>query len=214
MHFENGHIYHIYNQGNNRQAIFFKRDNYIFFLKKIKELIIPHADILAWCLMPNHFHLMVWVKEAEKLTPTRAATLSRTPSTCRNPSTSLPISSLNKSLGIVLASYTRAINIQENRTGSLFRSKTKAINLTKIDKMTPAYVNTQYGTKINITTPEHEYPQICYNYIHNNPVAATLVQNKCDWEFSSAQDYALIRNGTLVNKQMALKVGLKWEHTH
>ena len=52
------------------------------------------------------------------------------------------------------------------------------------------------------------------NYIHNNPVAATLVQNKCDWEFSSAQDYALIRNGTLVNKQMALKVGLKWEHTH
>ena len=63
MQFETGHIFHIYNQGNNRQKIFFNRENYLFFLRKIKIYILPYADILAWCLMPNHFHFMVLVNE-------------------------------------------------------------------------------------------------------------------------------------------------------
>lgn len=61
MHFETGHIYHIYNRGNNAQQIFFNRENSLFFLKKIKQYISPYSDILAWVLMPNHFHLMVYV---------------------------------------------------------------------------------------------------------------------------------------------------------
>ncbi|HOV11622.1 MAG TPA: hypothetical protein PLT47_06660 [Bacteroidales bacterium] len=65
MIFEHGHIYHIYNQGNNRQQVFFIRENYLFFLKKIETFISPFTDILAWCLMPNHFHLMVYVKQVE-----------------------------------------------------------------------------------------------------------------------------------------------------
>lgn len=62
MHFEKGYIYHIYNQGNNRQTIFFSSENYLFFLRKIRTYILPYGDILAWCLMPNHFHLMVFVR--------------------------------------------------------------------------------------------------------------------------------------------------------
>jgi hypothetical protein len=54
----------IYNQGNNRQKIFFKK-NYLFFLNKIREHILPYANILFWCLMPNHFHLMVHVNKVE-----------------------------------------------------------------------------------------------------------------------------------------------------
>ena len=61
MYFEEGYIYHIYNQGNNRQRLFFKRENYLYFLRKVGVYIKPYADILAWCLMPNHFHLMVLV---------------------------------------------------------------------------------------------------------------------------------------------------------
>jgi putative transposase len=69
MYFEQGYIYHIYNQGNNRQKIFFREENYYFFLQKIKRYILPYADILAWCLMPNHFHLMVLVNETEIVPP-------------------------------------------------------------------------------------------------------------------------------------------------
>ena len=61
MEFEVGHLYHIYNQGNNRRKVFFVRDNYLFFLNKMKHHLLPYADILAWCLMPNHFHIMAHV---------------------------------------------------------------------------------------------------------------------------------------------------------
>ncbi|MFA5647265.1 MAG: hypothetical protein WC951_03050 [Bacteroidales bacterium] len=65
MIFEKSHLYHVYNQGNNRQRIFFSRENYLFFLEKIKKHVLPYADVLAWCLMPNHFHLMAYVNEVE-----------------------------------------------------------------------------------------------------------------------------------------------------
>jgi putative transposase len=68
MHFENGHLYHIYNQGNNKQKIFFDRDNYVFFLRKIRTHMLPYCDVLAYCLMPNHFHLMVSVNEVQLAT--------------------------------------------------------------------------------------------------------------------------------------------------
>ena len=53
MYLEQGNIYHIYNQGNNRQLIFFKDKNYLFFLKKIRKELIPFMDFLAYCLMPS-----------------------------------------------------------------------------------------------------------------------------------------------------------------
>lgn len=65
MEFAVGHIYHVYNRGNNSQPVFFTRENDLFFLDKIRKYILPHADILAWCLMPNHFHLMIEVKQVE-----------------------------------------------------------------------------------------------------------------------------------------------------
>ena len=45
----------------------------------------------------------------------------------------------------------------------------------------------------------------CFHYIHNNPVNAGLVIKKEDWEFSSYQDYNGLRNGSLINKSLALK---------
>ena len=65
MEFSNGQIYHVYNRGNNSQTVFFSRENYLFFLEKVRKYLSPHADILAWCLMPNHFHLMISVSFVE-----------------------------------------------------------------------------------------------------------------------------------------------------
>ncbi|RLD54507.1 MAG: hypothetical protein DRJ05_14530, partial [Bacteroidetes bacterium] len=59
MDFKTGYIYHIYNRGNNKNKIFFSRDNYLFFLKKTRKELSDHLDFLAYCLMPNHFHFLV-----------------------------------------------------------------------------------------------------------------------------------------------------------
>jgi len=206
MQFETGHLYHIYNQGNNRQGIFFCRRNYLFFLEKIKTHITPFADILAYCLMPNHFHLMVRVNHAHLASANASpgATWSRT-------RTANEDISLNKSIGIMLASYTRAINKQENRTGSLFRKETKAECLTYSDRIKPAWYDTHAGTMINIEDPAIQYPQVCFNYIHQNPVKARLANDVTDWEFSSATELAGENNIHLLNidliRQLRLSVG-------
>lgn len=66
MRFEAANLYHIYNRGNNRQTIFFSRENYLYFLTKVKKYIYPNADILAWCLMPNHFHFLLYANAASE----------------------------------------------------------------------------------------------------------------------------------------------------
>ncbi len=66
MEFIGGRLYHIYNQGNNRQKIFFSSENYLFFLKKMRSHLLKHYELLSWCLMPNHFHWMVFIPEDYK----------------------------------------------------------------------------------------------------------------------------------------------------
>ena len=58
-----GNLLHVYNRGNNKQQIFFNEDNYQFFTDKAKKQIAAVADVLAWCLMPNHFHFLLHANE-------------------------------------------------------------------------------------------------------------------------------------------------------
>jgi len=209
MQFQKDHIYHIYNQGNNRRKIFFERRNYLFFLEKVKTHILPYCDILAWCLMPNHFHFMVLVKELEVSVNSQGLTSSQT-LTAKAPTKR----NLNDAIGIMLRSYTRAINIQENTSGSLFRKATKAECVTCPDSLSPSwFIGNGTTTYIN-TLPGDDYPQVCFDYIHQNPVKARLAKKATDWEFSSARDYAGIRSIELVNKKTAKEFGLTNSHDY
>jgi putative transposase len=189
-------IFHIYNCGNNSQQIFFTHSNYLFFLKKVVTYIVPYADVLAWCLMPNHFHFMLYINveelelEATKIHP---YVKSR---------------SINNSIAIKLRSYTRSIQIQNKITGSLFQQGTKAVCLTDQNGYTPAWFQSEYGTIINIPDPDEEHLQICFNYIHQNPVKANLVKSAELWEYSSYRDLAGLRNGKLINRERIKEFGL------
>jgi putative transposase len=198
MQFQKGYLYHIYNQGNNRQKIFFHPKNYLFFLNKTRTYLLPYADVLAWCLMPNHFHFMVLVKEiaADRMSSDRM--------TMSHPITNNK-TSFNNSIAIMLRSYTRAINNQEKRSGSLFKAHTKAICLNCPKGITPSWFSDNGITRMNISNVERAYPQICFNYIHQNPVKSGIVKKAQDWEFSSIKDYLGIRNGKLINKRTALE---------
>ncbi|MCF8371131.1 MAG: hypothetical protein K9H64_05875 [Bacteroidales bacterium] len=203
MEFERGHLFHIYNQGNNRQKLFFNHENYLFFLRKVRIHILPYTDIIAWCLMPNHFHFMVLVRDTTVGVASSDADGSRKQLASNDTDGNCRQRSLNDSIGIMLRSYTNAINKQENRSGKLFREKTKAECLTCQDCITPSFYNTKSGTQIHIEHPEFQYPQICFDYIHDNPMVAGLVKKVTDWEFSSAMDYAGLRDGKLINKLVA-----------
>lgn len=113
MRFEENSIYHVYNRSYNKSRVFFNNDNYVFFLSKLRTLR-DLCEVLAYCLMPDHFHLLIYLPENSGATR-RTAQSGLT-----------GIQTLSRKLGTILSSYTQAINKQEKRSGSLFQPKTKA----------------------------------------------------------------------------------------
>jgi len=104
--FESGAIYHIFNRGNNRENIFIEEKNYYYFLKQLKKYILPVADVYAYCLLKNHFHLLLRIKD-EKYLPEKVKNKPH-----------LPFSNL-------FNSYSKSINKMYSRTGSLFEEHLK-----------------------------------------------------------------------------------------
>ena len=121
MLFHENEFYHIYNRGNNRQPIFFNEENYLFFLRKIRIGIKPFCEIVAYCLMPNHFHLLIYVKGK---IPVKTITME----------TTFDRSILARKIGTLQSSYAQAINNQQNSKGSLFQQKAKAKLLNNRDQ--------------------------------------------------------------------------------
>ena len=105
--------YHINNRGNNRGPIFFQPENYLYFLRGMKRYLLPAADVLAYCLMPTHYHLMVSVKQTSEVLETSEV--------------SSQISSAMMKLSV---SYTKAINKRFARVGVLFQGPFQARPIT------------------------------------------------------------------------------------
>lgn len=59
--------YHIYNRGNNKADIFFNEENYRYFLEKLNQKLAGYFDIFGYCLLSNHFHLLIRVKSSDDI---------------------------------------------------------------------------------------------------------------------------------------------------
>jgi len=57
--------YHIFNHANGFENIFREDENYRFYLEKYTAFISPVAETYAYCLLPNHFHLVVRIRKRE-----------------------------------------------------------------------------------------------------------------------------------------------------
>jgi len=101
---QHGVYYHIYNRGVNRENIFREERNYAYFLKLYAQHIEPVADTYAYCLLRNHFHLLVRIRDKEALKVPETKVL--------NPS---------HQFSTLFNAYAKAINKTYDRTGSLFQ---------------------------------------------------------------------------------------------
>ena len=72
--FSAGEYYHIYNRGNNKNEIFLDSEDFNFFILRLRQNLFPKQStkkfrtqplpdgafsLINYCLMPNHFHLLV-----------------------------------------------------------------------------------------------------------------------------------------------------------
>ena len=168
MKFLPSKIYHLYNQGNNKEMIFSSPTDYYSFLIKMRKHVLPVCELLAYSLMPNHFHLVIQttLKSCE---PVRLGYLTS--------------NRLSNAIRLLLSQYCQDFNKANNRSGSLFRQKTKGKCLSELKNKDAAL--------------------LCVNYIHNNASTAGLVPKSADWPYCSLRDYLGVRNGTLCNKNLA-----------
>lgn len=95
-----GRFYHIYNRACGFETLFMESTNYDFFLENFCMRLGNYLDIYAYCLVPNHFHFLVKMKnigEIEKISDL-----------------------YSKKFGDFFNSYTQSFNRYYNRKGSLF----------------------------------------------------------------------------------------------
>lgn len=159
-------IYHIYNHANGKENLFENKGNYHFFLKRYAYFVEPIAKTFAYCLMPNHLHLLVEIKEEAMLQEAnRAFIVAKKPGRKVEliPEELLP-QFLSKIFGNLFSSYTQAFNRQQDRKGSLFMPNFKRKEVE----------SEEYYTKL-------------IHYIHANPVRHDFVKSMADWEYSSYQ---------------------------
>ncbi|WP_307533220.1 hypothetical protein [Pedobacter sp. W3I1] len=109
--FEQGKFYHIYNRSIDRQPLFKSDANYRFFLKKFDLYLSNVLDVYAYCLLGNHFHLLIRVKESLK---------------ANDPISEFSVHDIvSKQFRIFFQSYALAFNIQHKRIGTLFQTPFK-----------------------------------------------------------------------------------------
>lgn len=121
---EPGYHYHIFNRGINGCKVFENDDNRIFFLQKVKAYVMQVADVYAYCLMPNHFHFILRIKDdidGNNFAKVQGNNFAKVQNfgkveTGLHAEKSIP----SKQIGKLISSYTQAFNKYHHRHGPLF----------------------------------------------------------------------------------------------
>ncbi len=162
--FEPDTIYHIYNHGNGNDLVFREGENYRFFLERFRKYISPIAKCYAYCLMPNHFHFLVRIKDEDVL---GGYFREIYPDVERSAMSHKDIADLvSKQFKNFLISYSKSFNNMYNRRGSLFLDNIERISIREDD----------YFTNM-------------IRYIHFNPVLHGFSSTPEDWKYNSIHSY-------------------------
>ena len=153
---EKDKVYHIYNRGINGETIFTSYENKRYFLKLYLKYLEDKVETLAYCLMDNHFHFVFRINNEKEVT---------------------------QALSNLFNAYAKALNKQNNRTGSLFEKHFKRIQI-----------------------ENEEYLKNVIQYIHLNP-KHHLDLNYKNFNFSSYQTILSDKPTNLLRDEVILLFG-------
>ena len=154
--------YHIYNHANGDDNLFREEKNYSFFLEKYRQHIDPIAETIAWCLMPNHFHLLVKIRSEDDVFDNLSTSSSSSKVSnfgrAKEEDEEVKRKLLSKQFANFFSSYTQAFNKMYNRRGSLFIKNFKRKEV-----------------------EDESYLQNLILYIHLNPIKHGFVSLISEW---------------------------------
>jgi putative transposase len=163
-----GNFYHIYNRGNNQENIFRQERNYAYFLALWWKHINPIAETWAYCLLKNHFHAAVYIKNREDLTGLKVKSVNRGAPEDKGANPAVIHGDLSglkdpsKYFSNFFNAYARGVNIATQRTGALFERPFKRIPVE----------STTYLMQLIV-------------YVHQNPQKHRFTEDFREWNYSS-----------------------------
>lgn len=166
---EYGTYYHIYNRGNGREDIFREPSTYAYFLKLYAKHVEPVADTYAYCLLRNHFHLLVRIKEEQAIKPDML-------------SSAVPHPSPTQQWSNFFNGYAKGYNKTYRRTGSLFQrpfrrvcvpTDTYLVNLVRYIHFNPQ--------KHGFVADFREYPYSSYRAIYTGTPSSLKRDQVLEW---------------------------------
>jgi putative transposase len=168
-------FYHIWNRGNNRENLFYSTHNYEYFLRLYDQFLDPVAETYAFCLLPNHFHLLI---------RTKSLLVSPTGETSKK--TSNPVSLAFQRF---FTAYSQAINIQERRTGSLFQKPFKRLEITSPQQLANLvfYIHSN-PQKHGIIDDFRQYPWSSYERVIRDKPSKLRKEEVLAW-FKNKENY-------------------------
>ena len=197
--------YHIFNHANGFENIFRIEENFFYFLEKYRLYISPIAETYAYCLMPNHFHLVVRIRKRETIEalirinndPSIRYNFSKVSNFDKGMSnisnfgkviSDIEIEKyLSKQFANLFSCYTQSFNKVYHRMGSLF---------IKNFKREPIYDKTHF---LNVIV-----------YTHRNPIHHGFCKKYADWEYSSYNEIADgVCGFTEISKLLTMTGGLE-----
>jgi len=152
------HFYHLFNRAVGQEKLFRTNENYLYFLTRMKHHILPVADLYAYSLLPNHFHLVVRVKQEKELIDFFEVKKGKMFNMSENYLPDFVMEQFSNWLN----GYTKAVNKMYKRKGGLFMDYIKRSEAT-LDSSLTSFIF----------------------YVHKNAVHHGLTKNIGDWTFDS-----------------------------
>ena len=108
--------YHLFSRAVGSEKLFLSSENYLFFLRKLKQHTAPICRFYCYSLLPNHFHLLVKINNEERLIQHFEEVKKKAYKTLDNNISDFVMERFSNCLN----SYTKAYNKLYKRKGALF----------------------------------------------------------------------------------------------
>ncbi len=165
--------YHIFNHANGDEDLFREPENYRYFLQQYYKYINRIGDTYAYCLMPNHFHLLVRIKAAEELTTHLPGFENLAGVAASN--------LLSKQFSNFFNSYSKAFNKKYERRGSLFLKNFKKKTIIQKDYLSSVILYIHLNpVKHGFTSGPADWKWSSYHNLHLDrpPFVTALFENE------------------------------------
>jgi len=156
-----GKLYHVFSRAIGSEKLFTENENYRYFLQKMQQHLPPVCDIIAYCLLPNHFHLLVEIKDEKEIQSAFEFVKKG-----KEFHPDLISDFVMERFSNWMNGYTKAFNKRNNRRGALFTNYLRRVEISKDSQFTATLF-----------------------YVHKNPVHHGLVRKIEEWPWSSYHEF-------------------------